>query len=422
MYTDFVRQVIEILQRRLFFSGPVEITVGTLLLLLVGFFVWWKLEIWIRHRYMKPILQRAKVKEDWQFWISAISRVLFLLVGAQLLLGASSLDYIAYRVGARLVPLFSTAIIHIGKASLSLESICYLVILWTALVVLTSRMQNWIVSHLFFTSRMNVGIREAIGSILRYAVIGLGSIIILQTVGVDLSSLTVVVGALGLGVSFGLQTITTNFVSGIIVLLERPIKVGDRIDVGSITGDVIKIALRATTVRTNDNIEIIIPNSEFINNKVINWSYSNKTIRFSVPIGTAYDSDPKQVRSLLLEAARAHQGVLETPPPEVIFIGFGDSSLNFELRVWTEIYCTTPLTLKSDLYFAIFDKFKEANIEVPFPQRDIHIRSAVDFIARQTQANDADGSSTNVAGASAAATVSAAPEHARANSEATDFG
>jgi small-conductance mechanosensitive channel len=238
-------------------------------------------------------------------------------------------------------------------------------------------------------------------------------------VGVDLSALTVVVGALGLGVSFGLQTITTNFVSGIIVLLERPIKVGDRIDVGSINGDVIKIALRATTVRTNDNIEIIIPNSEFINNKVINWSYSNKTIRFAVPIGTAYDSDPKQVRALLLEAARAHQGVLETPPPEVIFIGFGDSSLNFELRVWTEIYCTTPLTLKSDLYFEIFDKFKEANIEVPFPQRDIHIRSAVDFVARQAPNNEVNGSSsTGVAagGSSAGASVSAASEHASENS------
>jgi len=405
MFDDFVRQATEILQHRLFFSGPAEITVGTLVLLLLGFFLWWKLEKWFRHRYILPILQKAKVKEDWQFWISAITKFLFLLVGAELMLGAASLDYIAYRVGAHLVPLFSNPIIHIGKASLSLESICYLVILWTALVVATSRMQNWMVSHLFFVNRIDLGIREAIGSILRYSVIGLGSIIILQTVGVDLSALTVVVGALGLGVSFGLQTITTNFVSGIIVLLERPIKVGDRIEVGTINGDVIKIALRATTVRTNDNIEIIIPNSEFINNRVINWSYSNKTIRFAMPIGTAYDCDPKQVRSILLEAAKAHPGVLETPAPEVIFIGFGDSALNFELRIWTESYCTTPMTLKSDLYFAIFDKFKEANIEVPFPQRDIHIRSAVDFVARQCDPTSTNGPSSAVAGAGVGATT-----------------
>jgi small-conductance mechanosensitive channel len=187
--------------------------------------------------------------------------------------------------------------------------------------------------------------------------------------------LTVLFGALGIGVGFGLQGVTNNFVSGIILLLERPIKVGDRIEVGNVNGDVINISPRATTIVTNDNIAIIVPNADFISSKVVNWSYTNRNVRFNFPVGVSYGSDPEQIRRVLLEVALAHQGVLKDPKPSVLFDGFGDSSLNFLLRVWTREFATVPGVLRSDLYFAISRAFKEHGIEIPFPQRDLHIKS-----------------------------------------------
>jgi len=170
-----------------------------------------------------------------------------------------------------------------------------------------------------------------------------------------------------------LQNITNNFVSGIIILFERPIKVGDRIELEDIEGDVIKISLRSTTIVTNDNISVIVPNSKFISSTIINWSHNDRNVRFNVPIGVSYGSDPEKVKSLLLEVAEGEKTVLKNPIPDVIFNEFGDSSLNFSLRVWTQKHITTPQVLKSKLYFQIFKVFKENGIEIPFPQRDVHL-------------------------------------------------
>ncbi len=179
----------------------------------------------------------------------------------------------------------------------------------------------------------------------------------------------------GIGIGFGLQNITNNFVSGLIILFERPIKVGDRIEVGNVAGDVVNISARATTVVTNDNIAIIVPNSEFTSSTVINWSYTDRDVRFNIPVGVSYSSDPEVVGKLLLEVAHDHAGVLKEPKPDVLFEEFGESSLNFVLRVWTRDYTTRPGVFKSELNYRISKKFKEHGIEIPFPQRDIHIRS-----------------------------------------------
>ncbi|MDH4186160.1 MAG: mechanosensitive ion channel [Nitrospira sp.] len=157
--------------------------------------------------------------------------------------------------------------------------------------------------------------------------------------------------------------------------LERLIKVGDRIEVGDVHGDVVNISPRATTIVTNDNIAIIVPNADFISSKVVNWSYTNRDVRFNFPVGVSYRSDPEQVHRVLLEVARAHPGVLNDPAPTVLFHEFGDSSLSFILRVWTRDYATIPGVLRSNLNFAINRAFKEQGIEIPFPQRDLHIRS-----------------------------------------------
>ena len=165
-----------------------------------------------------------------------------------------------------------------------------------------------------------------------------------------------------------------NFVSGVILLIERPIKVGDRIQIGDVYGDVTEIRARSTTVRTNDNIHIIVPNSEFISGKVTNISYRDNRVRFRIPVGVHYKSDVHLVAKLLMDAASACPDVLRAPPPEARFMSFGDSALNFELWVWTETMFNRPQSLLSAVNFQIWDQFKRAGIEIPYPQRDLYIK------------------------------------------------
>ncbi|MGH7182819.1 MAG: mechanosensitive ion channel family protein, partial [Nitrospiraceae bacterium] len=268
------------------------------------------------------------------------------------------------------IPIFSS-----GTSSITLWTLLVVIILIVFLFSITFWLKSWIITRLLARSSVELGVRLAIGTIIHYIVIVIGLIVILQTTGINLSSVTILAGALGVGVGFGLQNITNNFVSGFILLIERPVKVGDRIEVGPVTGDVVNISLRATTVVTNDNIAVIVPNSEFVSSRVTNWSYTDRDVRFNFPVGVSYRSDPEVVRRLLLQVADQHAGVLKNPKPDALLQEFGDSALNFVLRVWTRQYSTTPDTLRSELSFMISKMFKEHGIEIPFPQRDIHIRS-----------------------------------------------
>jgi small-conductance mechanosensitive channel len=268
------------------------------------------------------------------------------------------------------IPLFSA-----GTSPITIWTLVWLVILTLLLFSVTRWLKLWIVTRLLAKSNVELGVRLAVGAIIRYVILAVGLMVILQTAGIDLSTFTILAGALGVGVGFGLQNVTNNLVSGLILLLERPIKVGDRIEVGTVTGDVVNISLRSTTVVTNDNIAIIVPNSEFVSSRVTNWSYTDRDVRFNFPVGVSYRSDPELVRRLLLQVADQHPGVLKNPKPDALLLEFGDSSLNFMLRVWTRQYATTPGILRSELNFMIIKAFKERDIEIPFPQRDLHIRS-----------------------------------------------
>jgi small-conductance mechanosensitive channel len=243
------------------------------------------------------------------------------------------------------------------------------------LFYLSGKFNKLLVNKILSRYNLDIGIRQSIGTITRYIILVLGLYIIIDSSGIELDSITVLFGALGVGIGFGLQNIVNNFISGLIILFERPIKVGDRIEVGEVNGDVVEISARSTTVITNDNISIIIPNSEFISSRVINWSHNDRKIRFRFPVGVSYKEDPERVRSILLEVLNANDGVLKNPAPDVWFDEFGDSSLNFNLMVWTMKYVQRPKQLKSQLYYEIFAKFKEHNIEIPFPQRDLHVKS-----------------------------------------------
>jgi small-conductance mechanosensitive channel len=230
-------------------------------------------------------------------------------------------------------------------------------------------------SRVLKRTSLNPGQQYAFAQIAAYLVFLFGLLMGLQWAGVNMSSLVILGGAVGIGVGFGLQNIANNFVSGIILLLERPIQVGDRVEVGDTHGDVVRIAGRSTWIRTNDNVVMIIPNSEFINSHVTNWTANDRQVRFPIPLGVSYGSDPEVVRDVLMEVADNHPDVLTIPPPEILFTGFGDSSLNFELRVWTITRVQYPKELASELYFMIFKAFKEHGIQIPFPQRDLHVKS-----------------------------------------------
>jgi small-conductance mechanosensitive channel len=274
-----------------------------------------------------------------------------------------------------LYSIWTFELLSFSSTSLTLSKVVSLITFFLVLLYSTSKIRKLIVTRILARTSWDIGVRQAIGSITRYILVTLGLFIMLQSIGIDLSTITVIVGALGVGLGFGLQTVTDNFVSGLIILLERPIKVGDRVQVGNIDGDVTNISIRATTVLTNDNIAIIVPNSQFVSSTVINWSHADNRMRFKIKVGVSYKSDPEIVNQALLEAASEHEGVLKDPQAEVIFDTFGDNSLNFWLWVWTSSHISRPSRFRSEMNFLIHKKLKKYNIEIPFPQRDIHLKS-----------------------------------------------
>lgn len=208
----------------------------------------------------------------------------------------------------------------------------------------------------------------------QYFVWLMGIGIAVELLNVDLTALTVVAGALGIGIGFGLQNVVNNLVSGVVLLLEQPVRYRDRVTVENVEGQVESINFRSTTITTNDNITIIVPNSQLINQSVVNWSHGDPRIRLHVPVGVAYGSDVELVTETLFEVARAESKVLSTPQPEVRFLEFGDSSLNFELLVWSD-EPPNYYRLRSRLNYAIDAAFRASGIEIPFPQRDVHVKT-----------------------------------------------
>ncbi len=244
------------------------------------------------------------------------------------------------------------------------------------LITVSHLIQRVLLGRLFRHLHIAEAQKFALSRFLTYALFLGGLFVGLQSLGVNLNSLVVFGGAVGVGVGLGLQNVVSNFVAGLILLVEQPIRMGDRIEMKDTLGDVVRIAARSTWVRTNDNVVMIIPNSDFINNAVTNWTANDPNVRISLTVGVGYSSDPETVRTILLKAASEHPDVLKTPKPDVIFTDYGDNSINFALRVWTSVRAHTPLVLKSDLYFTLFKMFGEHGIELPFPQRDLHLRSS----------------------------------------------
>lgn len=213
-----------------------------------------------------------------------------------------------------------------------------------------------------------------LGTLARYCLVVIGFFVGLSSLGFDLSTLKIALGALGVGVGFGLQNVVNNFACGLIILIERKVKQGDIVSIEGMDARVSTIGLRSSVVHTRAGHDIIIPNSDLVGSQVTNFSYRDRLIRVDLPVGVSYGSDPNQVRDILLDAAREESRVLDQPPPDVLFKQYGNSSIDFELRIWIDEPWLFP-SIRSTLYFSIWYKLKQANIEIPFPQTDLHVRS-----------------------------------------------
>ena len=224
--------------------------------------------------------------------------------------------------------------------------------------------------------KIDEGTSYTLSRITQYTIITIGALISFQFVGIDLSGLAVIFGLLSVGIGFGLQNVTSNFISGLIILFERPISVGDRVTVSNIDGDVTEINIRSTKVRTVNNVSIIVPNSEFVSKDVINYSHGDPTYRLDIDVGVSYGSDLETVLKAMREVADENKHVLQKPPPDVHLLEFGESSWNMQLRSWIGDVKDYP-QIRNELNQAIVRKFREYGVEIPFPQRDLHVRSSV---------------------------------------------
>jgi small-conductance mechanosensitive channel len=274
-------------------------------------------------------------------------------------------------------PLFQTGNVTISLWTLGRSGLAFWIFYFFGYLVI-SLLKN----HVLPKTALDRNSQHAIKSVVRLLFIVTGVLVGVQLLGVDMGVLAVFSGTLGIGIGFGLQDIVKNVFSGIMILFERPIKIGDVVEVSSTLGFVKSIRTRSTIVNTFDNVSIVVPNSEFLGQRVVNWSHSDPVVRLEINVGVDYDSDVSVVKQTLLDIARENSKVVPQPEPFVIFSEFGDSALLFKLYLWTDV--KDRMTVKSDINFSIYAKFREKGIQIPFPQHDLHLKS-MDFEFKSTK-------------------------------------
>lgn len=259
----------------------------------------------------------------------------------------------------------------VGAAEISVQDVAVFFAVFVCAVIFSRMLRFVLTEEILPRIRLPRGVPGAVDLLSRYGILLLGFFIALAAAGVDLSNVTLLVSALGVGIGFGLQNVVNNFVSGLILVFEHPVQVGDFVELGTIFGEVRKIGFRASVVRTPDGAEVVIPNGEFVGGRFINWSLSDRLRRMNIPVGVAYGTDPNRVIDILLEMARQHPAVVAEPAPLAVFDRFGDSALNFTLFCWS--FVDKWFVARSELTVAINNAFKEAGIQIPFPQQDVYV-------------------------------------------------
>jgi potassium efflux system protein len=284
-----------------------------------------------------------------------------------------SLDYMGLMGPARtLGDALLSAKVERGALSLSVADVlAFVLTLWVA-YVLSAFLRFLLEEDIYPRTGLARGLSYALSSLLNYVLLTLGFLAGLAVLGLDLTRVTILASAFSVGIGFGLQSVVNNFVSGLILLFERPIHVGDVIEAGGITGTVRRIGIRSSVVRTGEGAELIVPNSQLVTERVTNWTLSDQLRRIQLPVGVSYSAHPAKVMEVLESVARAHPHVLRQPAPKAFFTGFGDSSIDFELRAWTDRF-DQWFQIRSELMAAIFDAGQDAGISFPFPQREVRV-------------------------------------------------
>ncbi|HKJ69897.1 MAG TPA: mechanosensitive ion channel domain-containing protein, partial [bacterium] len=277
-------------------------------------------------------------------------------------------------IGESILSVFTFRLFYVQDTPITIWSLIKAILIFALFLYISRLVRNFLKSSVLQKTKLDVGARHAVLTITHYIILVVGLVVAVESVGIQLTTLKIFAGALGLGIGFGLQNIANNFASGLIILFERPIKSKDFVQVGEILGTVTRISARSTTILTRDNIAIIVPNSDFIEKTVVNWSLNNTPTRVHVPIGVEYGTNPERVRDALLDIADAHPRVLAIPRPRIWFKEFGESSMDFELMIWINDPQEGVNNIKSDINFQIHQAFQEKGIRIPFPQRDVHLK------------------------------------------------
>ena len=364
-YNAFTLENVEItlLERPLFYIGDHYVTIPGLIAF-AGFFA---AGLLIARFLQSQIVRRffSHFKIDTNF-IAIVTTILSL---------AAIVFFTVTAINAAGIPLAWNAALPAIK--LSLAQIFLLVALLIAVFWISSRTKRFLFNRLLVRSGLDHSLQYAIAQVVSNIVLVVGIFIVLENTGIHLAALAVFAGAVGVGLGFGLQNIVSNFISGLVILAERPITIGDRVEVAGIAGQVEHIRARSTAIRTNDNIMMIVPNTKFIDSPVTNWTYGDRRVRFRIPVSVAYGSDIAKVRDTLLAVAGENLHTLKEPEPSAFLETFGENAIEFKLVVWSSEMSARPSRYRSDINFAIAAKFREAGIQMPFPQRDLHIRSGV---------------------------------------------
>jgi small-conductance mechanosensitive channel len=352
-----------LLQRPLFYVGQHFVTVLGLIALIGFFAAGLIIARFLQGQVVRRFFSRLKIEPN---FIAIVTTILSLV---------AIVFFSVTAVNAAGIPLAWTA--PVPPINLSLAQIFLLIASLVAVFWFSSGTKRFLFNRLLAQSGLDRSLQYAIAQVVSNIVLVIGIFIVLENSGIRLAALTVFAGAAGVGIGFGLQNVASNFISGLVILAERPITIGDRVEVAGIAGQVEHIRARSTVIRTNDNIMMIVPNTKFIDSPVTNWTYGDRRVRFRIPVGVAYGSDIKKVRDTLLAVAQENPHTLKEPAPTVLLDQFGDSSIDFKLMVWSSGMSDRPGRYRSDLNFAIAEKFHKSGIEFPFQQRDVHIRDGV---------------------------------------------
>jgi len=331
------------------------------------------LSILLNRASLRPFRKNPNMAE-WKRYTLFLSylAVLVLLWGALVVLTLTNVWGEVFQF-ERVSEIATLSLFMIGEKEISLLTVGTFIGVLALTVVVNRLIGRFLKQHIFTYFTWDEGVRHAVLAVVKYLILFSGIALGLELIGVGLSALALFAGVIGIGIGFGLQNVASNFIAGLIILFERPIKKGDFVDAAGLEGQVEEIKARSTTLVTRDRVSVIVPNSEFIGKSVVNLSHGSPEVRLHVPVGVAYGTDVQNVVAVLKGVAAAHPDVLPEPEPDVLLNSFGDSALNFELLAWTESVGKKGKII-SDLNFAISAAFKQHGIEIPFPQQEVHVR------------------------------------------------